>query len=77
MDDKQILIIAAGLAVSIIGYFIKNLITELKDIENKVNDNTTKIEVLSSNHNDLGRHLDRIFDAIDELRNDIKHLNKK
>ena len=77
MDEKQILGLLVVTAVGIIGYFIKSLIGELKDMEAKVNANTVKIEVLSNSHNDLGRNLDRIFTALDDMRNDIKFLNKK
>ena len=71
MEEAHLISIAAALAVTIIGYFIKGLIQEVKDLEVKVNSNTIKIEVLSSNHLNLDKKIDSIFDEIKGLRNDI------
>ncbi len=76
MDDTKVISGAISIGIVIIGWFIKNLINgviqEVKDLELKVNSNIIKIEVLSSNHLNLDKKIDNIFEEIKGLRNDIK-----
>jgi len=77
-----------GFAIIVIGYFIKKVISnseanhftalnEIKELETKVNTNTTKIEVLSANHSNIEKKIDNIFEALKDISTDIKHLNSK
>ena len=77
MEETHLISSGATLAVFIIGYFIRSLINDLKDMEVKVNSNSTKIEVLSSNHANLDKKIDSIFEAIKGLSQDIKDINNK
>ena len=88
MEDTHLITAGGALAIAIIGYFIKGLInqsrlnhesamSEIKTLETKVNTNTTKIEVLGSNHANLDKKIDSIFEAIKGLSQDIKDINNK
>ena len=77
MEETHLISSGATLAVVVIGYFIRSLISDLKEMEIKVNTNSTKIEVLSSNHTNLDKKIDSIFEAIKGLSQDIKDINNK
>jgi len=77
MEETHLISSGATLAVVVIGYFIRSLISDLKEMEIKVNTNSTKIEVLSSNHANLDKKIDSIFEAIKGLSQDIKDINNK
>ena len=88
MEETHLITAGGALAVAIIGYFVKGVInqssinhelamSELKTLEAKVNTNTTKIEVLGSNHANLDKKIDSIFEAIKGLSQDIKDINNK
>jgi len=77
-----------GLAILVISFFIRKTMSEseakhqlalqeIKDLEKLVNSNSTRIEVLSNNHNNIEKKIDSIFEAIKDISIDIKHLNSK
>ncbi len=76
MQDSTLITAGSALAVGIIGWFLKGMINdfkfELKALEDKVNTNSTRIEVLSSNHANIEKNIDGIFNEIKLLRQDIK-----
>ena len=77
-----------GVAVAVISFFIRKAMAdseakhqlalqEIKDLERAVNSNSTKIEVLSNNHNNIEKKIDSIFEAIKDLSTDIKRINQQ
>ncbi|MGL4384474.1 MAG: hypothetical protein ACRCS4_04140 [Flavobacterium sp.] len=88
MELNNIITVVVGIGVSILGYFFKETVNNLKELEkqlasdlkhlqSKVNDNTTRIRVLENNHTNLDNKIDGIIDAIKDLSKDVKELNRK
>lgn len=67
-------------AVGIIAWFLKGLITEVKnevkELELKVATNSTKIEVLKSDHSNLGTKIDEMGKDLKEISLYIRNLKQ-
>jgi len=61
-----------SIAIGVIAYFLKGTIEDLKDLEKTVQENKITIEVLKSNHNNLGEKLDDLYLLIKEVQADLK-----
>lgn len=81
MDQNTMIIAVATFAISIVGWFLKGLINELKNkvsaLEIRVATNSTNIEVLKSDHSNLGKKIDEICVEIKEISLYIRNLNRK
>jgi len=80
MDTMSVLTIIGGLSFSVIGFFLKRTMDELRDVKLLANSTSTKLEVLQRDHDlqiqYLGERIDDLFDAVRDLTVEIKELNK-
>lgn len=73
--------IIGGLMLSIITYFLKKTMDELKEVKDISSDNKSKILVLQNDYVNKYKHLSEKFDTLCEsvrdLTIEIKELNKE
>jgi hypothetical protein len=81
MTVQELLLALGGISISIIGYYLKSTLNELREVKNIANENRTKIEVMEVDYlnkvTNLNDKFDRLFDAVRELTTEIKTLNKE
>jgi hypothetical protein len=79
--DTTIVTIIAGILITIIGYFLKQTMEELKLFKTMVIETKTKMGLLELDHQNKHSHLnekiDALSDTIKDLILEIKDLNKK
>lgn len=81
MTIQELLLALGGISISIIGYYLKTTLSELKEVKELSNENRIKIEVMEVDYinkvNNLNDKFDRLFDAVKDLTAEIKNLNKE
>jgi uncharacterized protein YoxC len=81
MTVQELLLALGGISISIIGYYLKSTLNELREVKNMANENRTKIEVMEVDYlnkvTNLNDKFDRLFDAVRDLTAEIKTLNKE
>lgn len=81
MDTISILTLIGGIMVTIIGWFLRQTMSELKEVKILATTTSTKLEVLQRDHDlqvqYLGERMDDLYDALKDLTTEIKELNKK
>lgn len=81
MDTMSILTLIGGIMVTIIGWFLRQTMSELKEVKILATTTSTKLEVLQRDHDlqleYLGDRFDDLQDAVKDLTSEIKELNKK
>lgn len=81
MTMQELLLMLGGISISIIGYYLKSTLSELKEVKNMANENRTKIEVMEVDYlnkvTNLNDKFDRLFEAVRDLTTEIKTLNKE
>ena len=81
MTVQELLLALGGISISIIGYYLKSTLNELREVKNIANENRTKIEVMEVDYlnkvTNLNDKFDRLFDAVRDLTAEIKTLNKE
>jgi peptidoglycan hydrolase CwlO-like protein len=81
MTVEQLLLAMGGISISIIGYYLKTTLSELREVKQQSNENRVKIEVMEVDYlnkvNNLNDKFDRLFDAVKDLTAEIKTLNKE
>jgi hypothetical protein len=79
--DTTILLWLGGILITVIGYFLKQTMEELKHFKNMAIETKTKLGLLELDHqnkyNHLNEKIDALYDAIKDLTLEIKDLNKK
>lgn len=79
--DTNILLWIGAILITIIGYFLKQTMEELKQFKNIAIETKTKLGLLELDHqnkyNHLNEKIDALYDAIKDLTLEIKDLNKK
>lgn len=75
IDVMEILTFVGGLMVSIIGYFLKRTMDELKEVKQITYKNQTRIEVMETRFTNIDEKMDDLKDAVKELTQEIKALN--
>ena len=66
-----------GIMIAIIGFFVKGLVSEVKELETRVNKNESTIAVLAANHINLDIRIDELNVNIKELTRSIDRLINK
>lgn len=70
-----------GLAISIIGYFLKQTMDDLKVTMKQTNDNTNKLSLVEldylNKHSNLNEKFDNLNASVKELTFEIKALNRE
>lgn len=81
MEMIELLTTIGGLMLSIIGFFLRQTMQQLKDIKEIAYKTKTKVEVLENDYlnkvNSLNDKFDLLYNAIDKLTNKIEELNKR
>jgi peptidoglycan hydrolase CwlO-like protein len=76
-----LLTIIGGVMLSIIGYFLKKTMDDLRSVKEMSYDNRSKIELLQNDYNNKYNNLSEKFDELkltmNELIKEIKELNKR
>jgi len=77
----NILTFIAGLLFSVIGYFLKQTMDELKSVKDLSYRTQSKLDVLSNDHtnkyDNLTEKMSELKEVISDLTNEIKQLNKR
>lgn len=80
MEILNVLTMIGGLMLTIIGFFLKKTMDELKDVKVLAADTATKLQVLQRDHElqleYLGDRFDDLQEAVKDLTKEIKELTK-
>lgn len=78
---QQILMLIGGLIFSVLGYFLKRTMDELKEVKQMSYDNKSQIDLLRLDYKNKVDNLTEKFDELkhtmSELIKEIKELNKR
>lgn len=77
MNLEHLALTVITLLISIIGYFLKQLFERIQKHDNTINEHTTAIKVIETEHNTLNNRFDNLFSAMKELTQEIKQLSKE
>lgn len=81
MELMSILTIIGGVMLSIISYFLKSTMDDLKSVKQMAYDNKSKLELLQNDYNNKHNNLSEKFDELkltmNELIKEIKALNQR
>lgn len=81
MDTMTILTAIGGVMLSVIGFFLKQTMSELKEVKQTAYTTATKLEVLETDYriqlNHLNDKIDDLTDSIGSLTSEIRSLNEK
>jgi peptidoglycan hydrolase CwlO-like protein len=81
MDMLPLLTVIGGVMLSIIGFFLKKTMDDLRSVKEMSYDNKSKIELLQNDYNNKHNNLSEKFDELkltmNELIKEIKELNKR
>jgi peptidoglycan hydrolase CwlO-like protein len=81
MMIEQLLFALGGLSISIIGYFLKQSLNDIKSVKEVVYENKSKLSVLENDYmnkiNRLNEKFDMLAENIKDLTEEIKSLNNK
>jgi len=76
-----ILTVIGGVMLSIIGFFLKKTMDDLRSVKDMSYDNRSKIELLQNDYNNIHNNLSEKFDQLkltmNELIKEIKELNNR
>lgn len=80
MTIEQLLFAMGGVSISVIGYFLKSALNEVKEVKDMAVETRTKFEVLEAEYRlqviHLTTKIDDLTDSISELTKEIKELNR-
>jgi uncharacterized membrane protein YgaE (UPF0421/DUF939 family) len=78
MDFNEFLVLMGGISISVIGYFLKSALNEVKEVKAITYDNKSKIELLEKEYmlriERLNEKIELLYSAIDKLNNNIDKL---
>ena len=81
MEIIDILTLIGGLMLSVIGYFLKATMDELKSVKNLTYETKNQLDILKNDHINKYANITDKFDelksSIIELTKEIKELNKR
>ena len=73
--DTTVIVIAAGIIIGIISYFLNRTMGELDKVKDNSEKNTIRIILLEYNHLHLTDKFDLLYEAVKDLTQEIKNLN--
>lgn len=77
----ELLTIIGGVMLSIIGYFLKRTMDELKEIKEITYNNKSRIDVLENDYLNkidiLNQRIDMLYNSIEKLTDKIEKLNSR
>ena len=78
---EQLLFILGGVSISIIGYFLKKTLDELEKVKTISYENKNRLSVIENDYlnkvANLNDRFDLLYDAMKDLTNEIKELNRR
>jgi phage-related minor tail protein len=78
MEFNDFLVLIGGISISVIGYFLKNALNEVKEVKSITYDNKSKIELLEKEYmlriERLNEKIELLYSAIDKLNDNIDRL---
>lgn len=77
METINILTVIGGIMLSVIGYFLKRTMDELKEVKIVAYKNQNEINVMKNDNKHLTDNIDKLHQAVRELTNEIKELNRR
>lgn len=81
MEVIDILTVIGGLMLSVVGYFLKATMDELKAVKNMSYETKNQLDILKNDHTNKYANMSDKFDelktAVVELTKEIKELNKR
>lgn len=81
MEMLDLLTLIGGVMLSVIGYFLKRTMDELKEVKVIAYENKTKIKVLETDYvnkiDSLNQRMDLLYNSIEKLTNKIEQLNNR
>lgn len=81
MEIIDILTLIGGLMLTIIGYFLKSTMDELKNVKNLSYETRNQLDVLKNDHinkyTNITDKFDELKSAVVDLTKEIKELNKR
>lgn len=79
MSVDQLLLMMGGVSLTVIGYFLKQTLNEIKILKQDSIELTKKVAVIESDYlnktNNLNEKFDNLYDAMKDLTKEIKDLN--
>lgn len=73
--ETTVIVIAAGIIIGIISYFLNRTMGELDKVKDNSENNTIRISLMENNHTHLTDKFDLLYDAVRDLTQEIKNLN--
>lgn len=77
----DILTLIGGVMLSVIGYFLKSTMDELKSVKNLTYETKNQLDILKNDHvnkyANISDKFDELKSAVVELTKEIKELNKR
>jgi len=81
MDTITLLTTIGGIMLSVIGYFLKSTMDELKEIKNLSYKTKSDLDLLKNDHinkfNNMSDKFEELKSAVVDLTKEIKELNKR
>lgn len=81
MDMMTILTAIGGMMLTVVGYFLKSTMDDLKSVKLLTYETKNKLDILQNDHINKHANLTDKFDelkqALNELTKELKELNKK
>ena len=81
MDALNFLTFIGGLSISIIGYFLRQTMADLRSVKEIAYDTRAKLSVLENDYinkiEQLNSKFDMLNESIKELTKEIKNINRK
>lgn len=81
MTVDQLLLMMGGVSLTVIGYFLKQTLNEIKVLKQDSIELTKKVAVIESDYlnktNNLNEKFDNLYDAMKDLTNEIKDLTRE
>jgi len=81
MDTMTLLTTIGGIMLSVIGYFLKSTMDELKEIKNLSYKTKSDLDLLKNDHinkfNNMSDKFEELKSAVVDLTKEIKELNKR
>ncbi len=77
----ELLTVIGGIMLSVVGFFLKRTMDELKEVKIVAYKTKTKVEVIEKDYinkvENLNEKFDMLYDAVKELTSEIKTLNQR
>lgn len=81
MSVMDFLVGLGGISISVMGYFLKSSLNELKEVQRDMNEVIKKVAVIESDYinkfNNLTEKFDELHDVIKDLTREIKDLTRE